>query len=162
MNHPAASQPFVPLFESSRRPAPGLSSSIWAPQPQPSDNTWSKAIESISRANEDHLREPSRPEFRRAMSNPTNNGGEDVFGTAGAAGIGGQDKRTVGAIGDGRKRSTPDYDPMVRSCTIYFRCFSAKFLVARSPAASYLEPQLSCSICSGVLCYGLLAFAHIS
>ena len=113
MNAPPASQPFVPLFESARRPAPGLSSSIWAPQPQPSDTTWSKAIESISRVHEDHLKEPSRPEFRRAMSNPANRDSEDVFGAVGLAGVGTQDKRTIGAVGDGRKRSTPDYDPMV-------------------------------------------------
>jgi pumilio RNA-binding family len=116
MNPPTASQPFVPLFETSRQPsAPGLSASIWAPQPQPSDNTWSKAIQSISRVNEELPRD-LRPEYRRANSHPIRRNSEDVFGPVIA---GAQDKRAVGAIGDGRKQPTPDYDAMVRGFFAY-------------------------------------------
>ncbi|KAI0347912.1 ARM repeat-containing protein [Trametopsis cervina] len=105
-----SSQSSLPAFNAGRRPsAPGLSSSIWAPQPQPSDTAWSKAIESISRANEDFPRDPSRPDFRRTSSNPIGRNREDVFGPLDTSPDG---KGGIGAIGDGRKRSSPEYDPM--------------------------------------------------
>lgn len=108
MESTTVSQPFVPRFETARRPsAPGLSASIWAPQPQPSDNTWFKAIESISRANDDM--DPSRPEFRRATSHPARRNPEDVFGPVGFP----VNQKAVGAIGDGRKKLSPEYEAIV-------------------------------------------------
>ncbi|KAI0095171.1 armadillo-type protein [Irpex rosettiformis] len=144
MNTHTASQSFVPLFESGRRPPPGLSSSIWAPQPQPSDTTWSKAIESISRVHEDHLKEPARPEFRRALSNPTNRNCEDLFDAVGLVSTGSQDKRAIGAIGDGRKRSTPDYDPMhVHQLLRTLNLNSPAPLATESFAADFLPSPIS-------------------
>ena len=110
-----SSKPFVSLFDSvpgSRQPAgPTLSASIWAPQPQPSDNAWSKAIDSISRVNEDLRIDTSfRPEMRRSVSHPTGNNAEDVFGPVGFVG---QRKKDVGAIGDGRKKISPDHEAIV-------------------------------------------------
>ncbi|KAH9897702.1 ARM repeat-containing protein [Cubamyces lactineus] len=100
MDHNASSQPFVSLFDSlpsSRSSA----SSIWAPQPQPSDVAWSQAIDSFTRVSPGTL----RPDARRSSSFPTS--GEDVFGPVGCDG---QRRQLVGAIGDGRKKSSPTYD----------------------------------------------------
>lgn len=124
---PAAAQPFAQLFDnppSSRQQAPaaGLGASIWAPQPQPSDNTWSKAIDSFSRVQE-HGDGLMRPEYRRATSHPGGNNSEDVFGPVGVLGHFG--RKPVGTIGDGRRKTPPDFDPMVsppcRVFTAYMR-----------------------------------------
>ncbi|KDQ62957.1 hypothetical protein JAAARDRAFT_188590 [Jaapia argillacea MUCL 33604] len=82
-------------------------STIWAPQPQPSDSTWPSAINSFSRvANDD-------PRFRRnvgSRKSPTAlHGDQDVFGPVGFAPR--ERNRDVGAIGDGRKSSnSPEFD----------------------------------------------------
>ncbi|KAJ8496720.1 hypothetical protein ONZ51_g918 [Trametes cubensis] len=101
MDHNASSQPFVSLFDSlpsSRSSA----ASIWAPQPQPSDVAWSQAIDSFTRVSPGAF----RPDARRSSSFPIS--GEDVFGPVGCDG--GQRRQVVGAIGDGRKKSSPPYD----------------------------------------------------
>lgn len=112
MDAASVTQPFVPFYEPMRRPsvAPGLSSSIWAPQPQPSDTAWSNAIASFGKTNDDAPKDSARPDFKRASSHPSGRNGEDVFGPVGHLG---SQKRDVGAIGDGRKKSYPDYDAMV-------------------------------------------------
>jgi pumilio RNA-binding family len=104
------------LFEAvprQRQPAPaaGLSASIWAPQPQPSDSAWSKAIESINKVPENYASRLLRPEMRRASSHPIESNPEDVFGPVGL--VGDLRKKDVGAIGDGRKKTPPNFDPMV-------------------------------------------------
>ena len=104
MDHNASSQPFVSLFDSlpsSRSSA----ASIWAPQPQPSDVAWSQAIDSFTRVSPGAF----RPDARRSSSFPIS--GEDVFGPVGCDG--GQRRQVVGAIGDGRKKSSPPYDERV-------------------------------------------------
>ncbi|PSR72050.1 hypothetical protein PHLCEN_2v12080 [Hermanssonia centrifuga] len=111
MDPTAFVKPRAPLFETmaqSREPPAtmGLSSSIWAPQPQPSDTAWSKAIDSINRANEYYVND-LRPELRRAASHPTGRNGEDVFGPVGF--LGNLRHKDVGAIGDGRKKSSPEF-----------------------------------------------------
>ncbi|KAJ3552594.1 hypothetical protein NM688_g4071 [Phlebia brevispora] len=111
MDPTAASKSFVPLFDTvpSRRPAGAtLSASIWAPQPQPSETTWSKAIDSINRVNDDFKIDVSfRPEMRRAVSHPAGRIGEDVFGPVGLVP---NRKKDIGAIGDGRKKASPDHE----------------------------------------------------
>ncbi|KAM5539962.1 hypothetical protein V8D89_006465 [Ganoderma adspersum] len=107
MDQTTASQPFVPLFDtlpSSRTSA----ASIWAPQPQPSDSAWTKAIDSFTRANYSSPAGTTRPPHRPS-SFPVPNG-EDVFGPLG---LDGQRRRDVGAIGDGRKKLSPTFDELV-------------------------------------------------
>ncbi|THH27238.1 hypothetical protein EUX98_g6951 [Antrodiella citrinella] len=106
MDPTVAQKPFVPLFDapSSRH---STAASIWAPQPQPSETAWSRAIDSISRVDHGH-NDGVRPDPRRTISFPVNKGGEDVFGPVGFVG---NRKKDVGAIGDGRKKNI-DYDAM--------------------------------------------------
>ncbi|KAI0640145.1 ARM repeat-containing protein [Trametes polyzona] len=109
MDQTSTSQPFVPLFDplpSSRTSA----ASIWAPQPQPSDVAWSKAIDSFTRVNVGGAQGIGRPDPRRSSSFPATNAGEDVFGPVG---LDGQRRQCIGAIGDGRKKTTPPtYDEL--------------------------------------------------
>lgn len=88
------------------RQSSGLLGSIWAPQPQPSDATWPKALDSFSRAAE--LQSELYPLFENR--NPTIQpivSREDVFGPTQKA------TREIGAIGDGRKKNSPDHDDTV-------------------------------------------------
>ncbi|RPD82853.1 ARM repeat-containing protein [Lentinus tigrinus ALCF2SS1-7] len=110
MEQTASSQPFVPLFDplpSSRTSA----SSIWAPQPLPSDTAWTKAIDSFSRSSFSGAPMPvgMRPTAHRSSSYPTPQNNEDVFGPVG---FDLQRRRDVGAIGDGRKKLSPTYDEL--------------------------------------------------
>ncbi|KAI0937445.1 hypothetical protein AcV5_005352 [Taiwanofungus camphoratus] len=108
MEPPASSQSFVPFFDA-LPPQRNISSSIWAPQPQPSDMAWSKAIDSFTRVNNNSNHNFAvRPDARRATSFPVGNNGEDVFGPVGPNGH--LRKRDVGAIGDGRKKGSPTSD----------------------------------------------------
>ncbi|KAG6840067.1 hypothetical protein C0991_009218 [Blastosporella zonata] len=75
-----------------------LSSSIWAPQPQPSETTWPKTLDSFQREAmyEHHLQaHPQHPHAYQAVRR------EDVFGQQQQQ----QPMRAPGAIGDGRKKS---------------------------------------------------------
>lgn len=105
MEQTTTSQSFVPLFDtlpSSRTSA----ASIWAPQPQPSDTAWTKAIDTFSRSNfVDGL--GIRPAPHRSSSYPAPHNGEDIFGPVG---VDGHRRRDVGAIGDGRKKLSPTFD----------------------------------------------------
>ncbi|KAF8837623.1 ARM repeat-containing protein [Paxillus ammoniavirescens] len=80
-----------------------MAGSIWAPQPQPSESTWPHAIDTFSRDAENAAFR-SQKDLQRF--NPTF-GGEDVFGPVGL--VGPPRKRDIGAIGDGRKRQSPDF-----------------------------------------------------
>ncbi|KAI0756443.1 ARM repeat-containing protein [Daedaleopsis nitida] len=105
MEQTNSSQSFVPLFDtlpSSRTSA----ASIWAPQPQPSDMAWTKAIDVFSRTNfMDGL--GIRPGPYRSSSYPAPQNSEDVFGPLDSDG---QRRRDVGAIGDGRKKQPSALD----------------------------------------------------
>ena len=104
----------------SRQPS-GLLGSIWAPQPQPSDTAWTKAIDSFTRVNFPGIPGNSmRPApMHRSSSYPTAHNGEDVFGPPGS---GMQRRRDVGAIGDGRKKLSPTMDEMVRCYAVGYMC----------------------------------------
>ncbi|KAG2107002.1 armadillo-type protein [Suillus discolor] len=81
--------------------------SIWAPQPQLLDSTWPKTIDSFSRDAEKELqRSACVPNGRNFFV--SGNGSEDVFGPVGLVGM--PRKRDIGAIGDGRKKQSPDFD----------------------------------------------------
>ncbi|KAI0354687.1 ARM repeat-containing protein [Trametes cingulata] len=108
MDQISSAQPFVPLFDtlpSSRTSA----ASIWAPQPQPSDVAWSKAIDSFTRVNFGGAPGSARPDPRRSSSFPTPSAGEDLFAPVGMES---QRRQAVGAIGDGRKKSSPTCDEL--------------------------------------------------
>ncbi|KAH8990207.1 ARM repeat-containing protein [Lactarius hatsudake] len=82
-----SSQPFIPVLKDIPHPSRSLSSSIWAPQPHPTEASWQKAITSFSQSAEDKPR--TRPDDKRDFLCADN-------------------KKDVGAIGDGRKRASPD------------------------------------------------------
>ncbi|KAG2144704.1 armadillo-type protein [Suillus bovinus] len=81
--------------------------SIWAPQPQLLDSTWPKAIDSFSRDAEKEQQRSGRVPNGRNFFAP-GNGSEDVFGPVGLVGM--PRKRDIGAIGDGRKKQSLDFD----------------------------------------------------
>ncbi|KAI0275294.1 armadillo-type protein [Gloeopeniophorella convolvens] len=101
----ASSQSFIPTLKDAPPPSRGLSSSIWAPQPHPNEASWQQAITSFSQsANDDKVR--GRPDDRRAPPFATRDRVEDVFGPVGF--LHSESKKDVGAIGDGRKKTSPD------------------------------------------------------
>jgi pumilio RNA-binding family len=102
-----SSQPFIPVLKDIIPPSRGLSSSIWAPQPQPTEASWQQAITSFSQsAEEEKVR--ARPDDRRGHTTFSAPGGrdEDVFGPIDFFRT--DHKKDVGAIGDGRKKASPD------------------------------------------------------
>lgn len=99
-----SSQPFIPVLKDIAPPSRGLSSSIWAPQPHPTEASWQKAITSFSQTAED--KSVMRPDDRRGPTFTVPGRNEDVFGPIDF--LGADNKKDVGAIGDGRKRASPD------------------------------------------------------
>lgn len=90
----------------SRQPT-GISGSIWAPQPQPSEGTWPRTLDSFSRVVERDF-EPRGVSMAPLVTR------EDVFGPAVTnAPMPNSRQRDVGAIGDGRKMNTSDFDDSV-------------------------------------------------
>ncbi|PFH49040.1 hypothetical protein AMATHDRAFT_86688 [Amanita thiersii Skay4041] len=104
------SQQFLSLYDNSpprpRQPA-GISASIWAPQPQPSDSTWPKTLDSFSRVVDREHEIFSSQETRNPNSVPLISR-EDIFGPA--SNLNNQRTKDVGAIGDGRKKNNPEFD----------------------------------------------------
>ncbi|KAI9454130.1 hypothetical protein BJY52DRAFT_771484 [Lactarius psammicola] len=97
-------RPFIPVLKDIPHPSRGLSSSIWAPQPHPTEASWQKAITSFSQTAEDKSR--MRPDDKRGTAFTAPDRDEDVFGPIDF--LCGDNKKDVGAIGDGRKRASPD------------------------------------------------------
>lgn len=114
---PQDSSKYLSLYDSSpprsRQSSAGLGASIWAPQPQPSETAWPRALDSFSRVTErdtidfhglnGHQKPPSLPLISR----------EDVFGSLNPMT---QSTKDIGAIGDGRKKNTPEYEDTVSIC----------------------------------------------
>ncbi|RDB15678.1 Meiotic coiled-coil protein 2 [Hypsizygus marmoreus] len=96
------------------RPTLGVAASIWAPQPQPSEATWPKTLDSFSRVAEREFDARSNGNGNR----PETNGAavvrrEDVFGPAAPPAppaSGAPRPKDIGAIGDGRKKNSPGFD----------------------------------------------------
>ncbi|EGO31275.1 hypothetical protein SERLADRAFT_412664 [Serpula lacrymans var. lacrymans S7.9] len=109
MHQSDKSQSFLPYIKdhSPPRSRQTSASSIWAPKPQPLEMTWPKAIDSFSRDAEREPQQPARPRNSSASHAPLG-GSEDVFGPVGLVGI--PRKKDIGAIGDGRKKSSPEFD----------------------------------------------------
>ena len=110
-----------PLPPRPRQPT-GLMGSIWAPQPQPSETTWPRTLDTFSRAAEFYNRADARNaalQMQPAVSR------EDVFGTPQAPQNG---SREIGAIGDGRKKNSPAYDDKVRICAFFISVIDQSFI----------------------------------
>ncbi|KAJ3739338.1 armadillo-type protein [Lentinula detonsa] len=88
----------------SRQSGAGSLASIWAPQPQPSDTTWPRALDSFSRVAESETQLATLPELQHTSSTVVTR--EDVFGPSLPKVM-----ASVGAIGDGRKKMTLDFEP---------------------------------------------------
>ncbi len=100
--------------------------SIWAPQPQPSESTWPKALDSFSRVAEKEVQQqPSRSMQVSSQTMPMITR-EDVFGPA--PGVWSTTAKEIGAIGDGRKKNSPtgDFDDSVR---LFFLPFLSRSLL---------------------------------
>jgi hypothetical protein len=100
--HAADNPQFFPPYDRRQpQPALGTAASIWAPQPQPSDTTWPRTLDTFSRVAERDLdrQGQARPQplVRR----------EDVFGPEPLR------SRDIGAIGDGRKKNSPGFEDVV-------------------------------------------------
>ncbi|TEB32457.1 ARM repeat-containing protein [Coprinellus micaceus] len=104
-----AQQHFAVAAPPRQRQPTGLAGSIWAPQPQPSDKTWPKKLDSFSRSAERELDGLPRMDSRLASIVR-----DDIYGQQLPAQVparNGPSSRDIGAIGDGRKRFSPsDYD----------------------------------------------------
>ena len=105
---------YDPIPPRSRQPS-GLLGSIWAPQPQQSDTTWPKALDNFSRTAE--LQSDLYPFFeaRNTTVQPIVTRA-DVFGSTQKT-----TTREIGAIGDGRKKNSPDHDDTV--CVLVPKAF---------------------------------------
>jgi len=109
MVHQSDSQQYLSVYDPippRSRQHSGLAGSIWAPQPQPSDTTWPKTLDTFSKAAE--LQSDLYPLFE--ARNPTAQpivSREDVFGPLQKT------TREIGAIGDGRKKNSPEYGDTV-------------------------------------------------
>ncbi|KAL0567481.1 meiotic PUF protein 1 [Marasmius crinis-equi] len=131
--HPRQRQP-VPTATTAPPASATTAASIWAPQPQPSETTWPRTLDSFSRVVAD--REPQhqqgqvavRPELHHTTSMPSTMTTataplvtrEDVFGPTPPQLNDArllqqqqqhqQQPKEVGVIGDGRKTVTPEFD----------------------------------------------------
>ncbi|KAF8657154.1 hypothetical protein AX16_002268 [Volvariella volvacea WC 439] len=111
MHHTDNPQSFLPPYESNpipRRPV-GISGSIWAPQPQPSDNSWPRTLDSFSRVAEKEVETKKANDTRNAVNLPTITR-EDVFGAVPPVQAPVARIKDIGAIGDGRKKNSPEFD----------------------------------------------------
>jgi pumilio RNA-binding family len=133
MQSTTSAQSFLPFADDYNPPrSRTTAASIWAPQPQQFDSTWPNAIDTFSR---DAEKAAFRPQRGFRGFNPMF-GSEDVFGPVGL--VGPPRKRDIGAIGDGRKRQSPELDDDARSISRYFRRIY-------SPCLSYSTSSSSCA-----------------
>ncbi|KAI9507818.1 ARM repeat-containing protein [Russula earlei] len=98
-----SSQPFIPVLKDIPPPSRSLSSSIWAPQPHPTEVSWQQAITSFSQSADE---EKVRPKLDDKRGGPFAASDEDVFGPMDLFRV--DHRKDVGAIGDGRKKTSPD------------------------------------------------------
>jgi hypothetical protein len=147
-----SSQPFIPVLKDIPPPSRGLSSSIWAPQPHPTDTSWQQAITSFSQcAEEDKV--TVKPDNRRGPTFRAPDRDEDVFGPIDF--LRADHKKDVGAIGDGRKKASPDAVNNVnftRLLVAYERQLM-ELTSAHRTASSCAGPQFSRSLCASRFAY---------
>ncbi|KAL0952147.1 hypothetical protein HGRIS_008764 [Hohenbuehelia grisea] len=92
-------QQYLALYDNNpprNRQLSGIAASIWAPQPLPSESTWPRTMDSLTRVVD------GDPQQNVNVDNQLPVTREDVFGSS--------DKKQVGAIGDGRKKNSPNID----------------------------------------------------
>lgn len=99
------------LFDPLQSPSSRQKSSIWAPRPLVSDTTWPRHVDTFGRRFREFDSPQQRSDPYRSHYRSGNALEEDVFGPVGFAAT--PRKYNVGAIGDGRKRSSPDLDDSV-------------------------------------------------
>lgn len=122
MHSTSNAQSFVPFANDYSPPRSRTTAgSIWAPQPQPLESAWPNAIDNFSRDVEKAALATNRPQNGLQGFNPTF-ASEDVFGPVGL--VGPPRKRDIGAIGDGRKRQSPEFEDNAS----LFRFFSTHIL----------------------------------
>lgn len=141
-----SSQPFIPVLKDIPPPSRGLSSSIWAPQPHPTEVSWQQAITSFSQsAEEDKV--TVKPDSRRGPSRAPERD-EDVFGPIDF--LRADHRKDVGAIGDGRKKTSPDAVNKVNSTHFLaaYEYWLIELTLAHRTASSCAGSQFSCSLCA--------------
>src|ERR1700733_268622 len=112
---------YLSLYEHSQplpRQLPGTAASIWAPQPLPSETAWPLAVDSLSLTAEKESQQLSNVDVQPKTSLVSR---EDVFGPVGF----GQKSspKAIGAIGDGRQKSVPDFGDAVRIFFLFSLAF---------------------------------------
>ncbi|GLB43736.1 putative pumilio-family RNA binding repeat [Lyophyllum shimeji] len=147
---------FLPLYDPSPPPAPPasaqrrqqpatLAASIWAPQPQPSEATWPKTLDSFSRVAEQQREFDSFDTFegtpRQQQDREAVVRREDVFGPVPTQvqQQHHQKVRDVGAIGDGRRKGSPGFDDTHVEQLL-------RTLNLNSPAPTAKKPALSLNL----------------
>lgn len=121
MDNQQASNLYENGISRTRQPSVGLMGSIWAPQPKPSDMTWPRTLDCFSRVASEkdgvHLASDARV---FTLQQPLI--AKDFFAANPQAHK--VPIREVGAIGDGRKKNTPDYGDSVSVLFTQLYCLS--------------------------------------
>jgi len=105
----------------SRQSSAGLMASIWAPRPQHSEASWPKTLDSFSRVADKDLQQLSSLEAKHIAFQQAR---EEIFGPV-PPGTQKFQTRDVGAIGDGRKKNSPDYENSVCAFLLGFLGYSS-------------------------------------
>lgn len=121
----------------------GLLGSIWAPQPQPSETTWPRTLDSFSRVAERETEQNILQDTRNSTLQYIISR-EDVFGSPQPPQTQKPSAREIGAIGDGRKKNSPEYGDSVSLFSLAFQvCFIADCHVACRTASAHFESQFA-------------------
>lgn len=111
---------YLSLFDSSpprsRQPGPGLNASIWAPQAQPLEQAWPRALDSFSRTVQGEGTDFQRSMSHQKLANMPLITREDVFGSLDTTS---HSTKDIGAIGDGRKKYASEDSDTVNICYHY-------------------------------------------
>lgn len=108
----------------SRQRSAGLMASIWAPRPQLSETTWPKALDSFSRVADKDLQQVPLFDARNVAFHQPLIAREEIFGPV-PQGTQKFPARDVGAIGDGRKKNSSDYEDSVCAFLLGFLRYSS-------------------------------------
>ncbi|KAF7784924.1 hypothetical protein Agabi119p4_1089 [Agaricus bisporus var. burnettii] len=139
---PQDSSKYLSLYDSSpprSRQATGnagLAASIWAPQPQPSESTWPRALDSFSRISDGDMINFNGLNGHQKPLNLPLISREDVFGSLSSMTPSSKD---IGAIGDGRKKNSPEYEDKHVEQLL-------RTLNLNSPAPFLKKPQLNLDV----------------
>lgn len=140
LSSPTIMSSFLPLYKDSPVEEPARSlASIWSPQPQPLEPTWSRPMASYAPdPNEYGL--TARSDTFRTSSGPAPAPSQDTFRTFGLSNM---RPKPVGTIGDGRMKEDSDLEHAVRPHTDICTRISNRAPSACRTASSLPRPQLS-------------------